>query len=213
MTEANLSDDPLHGSADVREYFGDTYPRVLAFAEMLAEQGVERGLIGPREVARLWERHILNSAALLPYLGEGRVADVGSGAGLPGLVLAAMDPQRDYVLVEPMERRTQWLFEAARECGIDNAIVVRGRAEEVAESVEVEVVTARAVAAIDKLVKWCTPLLSEGGRMVLLKGRSAPDELERAKYTLRKHRFTGEVHRAGTVPGVEATTVVVLSRA
>ncbi|WP_062530690.1 16S rRNA (guanine(527)-N(7))-methyltransferase RsmG [Demequina rhizosphaerae] len=211
MTGQPLSDDPLHDAVEVREYFGDVYPRVRAFAEMLAEQGVERGLIGPREVGRLWERHLLNSAALSPFLGEGRVADVGSGAGLPGMVLAAMDPDRDYVLIEPMERRTQWLFEAARECGIDNVRILRGRAEEVVESVEADVVTARAVAAIDKLVKWCSPLLSPEGRFVLLKGRSAGDELERAKYTLRKHRLTGEVHTAGTIEGVEPTTVVVLS--
>ncbi|WP_062381127.1 16S rRNA (guanine(527)-N(7))-methyltransferase RsmG [Demequina pelophila] len=207
-----LSSDPLHGSEEIRAYFGDVYPRVLAFAELLADQGVTRGLIGPREVSRLWERHILNSAALAPFLPSGVVADVGSGAGLPGMVLAAMDPARDYILIEPMERRTQWLFEAARDCGIENVRIVRGRAEEVAESVEADVVTARAVASIDKLVKWCSPLLSAQGRMVLLKGRSAPDELERAKYTLRKHRFTGEVHEAPTLPGVEPTTVVVLSR-
>lgn len=204
--------DPLSGSAAVREYFGDTYPRVLAFADMLSAEGVERGLIGPREVGRIWERHILNSAALAPYLGEGRVADVGSGAGLPGMVLAAMDPSRDYVLIEPMERRTQWLFEVAAQCGIDNVRVVRGRAEEVAESVEADVVTARAVAAIDKLVKWCSPLLSPQGRLVLLKGRSAADELDRAKYTLRKQRFSGEIYTAGTIEGVEHTTVVVLTR-
>lgn len=204
--------DPLSGSAAVREYFGDTYPRVLAFADMLSAEGVERGLIGPREVGRIWERHILNSAALAPYLGEGRVADVGSGAGLPGMVLAAMDPSRDYVLIEPMERRTQWLFEVAAQCGIDNVRVVRGRAEEVAESVEADVVTARAVAAIDKLVKWCSPLLSPQGRLVLLKGRSAADELDRAKYTLRKQRFSGEIYTAGTIEGVEPTTVVVLTR-
>ncbi|MFP5359314.1 MAG: 16S rRNA (guanine(527)-N(7))-methyltransferase RsmG [Actinomycetes bacterium] len=204
--------DPLSGSPAVREYFGDTYPRVLAFADMLSAEGVERGLIGPREVGRIWERHILNSAALAPHLGEGRVADVGSGAGLPGMVLAAMDPSRDYVLIEPMERRTQWLFEVAAQCGIDNVRVVRGRAEEVAESVEADVVTARAVAAIDKLVKWCSPLLSPQGRLVLLKGRSAADELDRAKYTLRKQRFSGEIHTAGTIEGVEPTTVVVLTR-
>lgn len=204
--------DPLSGSAAVREYFGDTYPRVLAFADMLSAEGVERGLIGPREVGRIWERHILNSAALAPHLGEGRVADVGSGAGLPGMVLAAMDPSRDYVLIEPMERRTQWLFEVAAQCGIDNVRVVRGRAEEVAESVEADVVTARAVAAIDKLVKWCSPLLSPQGRLVLLKGRSAADELDRAKYTLRKQRFSGEIYTAGTIEGVEPTTVVVLTR-
>ena len=148
----------------------------------------------------------------MPYLPDGLVADVGSGAGLPGMVLAAMDPARDVVLIEPMERRVQWLFEAARECGISNVRILRGRAEEVAESVEAEVVTARAVAAIDKLVKWCTPLLSPGGSMVLLKGRSAQDEVERAKYTLRKHRLVGEVHQAGTIEGVEPTTVVTLRR-
>lgn len=214
MTEqqATLADDPLHGSPAVREYVGDTYPRVLAYAELLAEHGPEKGLIGPREPARLWERHILNSAAVLPFLPDGVVADVGSGAGLPGLVLAAMDPARDYVLIEPMERRVQWLFEAARECGIDNVRILRGRAEEVAESVEADVITARAVAAIDKLVKWCTPLLAPQGSMVLLKGRSAQDEIERAKYTLRKHRLVGEVHQAGTIAGVEPTTVVTLTR-
>ena len=208
----SLADDPLHGSVAVREYLGDTYPRVLAFAELLADQGVERGLIGPREPARLWERHLLNSAAVMPYLPEGLVADVGSGAGLPGMVLAAMDPARDVVLIEPMERRVQWLFEAARACGLSNVRILRGRAEEVAESVEAEVVTARAVAAIDKLVKWCTPLLSPSGCMVLLKGRSAQDEVERAKYTLRKHRLVGEIHQAGTIEGVEPTTVVTLRR-
>lgn len=213
MTEtATLADDPLHGSPAVREYFGDTYPRVLAFAELLASHGVERGLIGPREVTRLWERHLLNSAALAPFLPSGVIADVGSGAGLPGLVLAAMAPERDVVLIEPMERRVQWLLEAARECDIDNVSIVRGRADEVAESVAADVVTARAVASIDKLVKWCSPLLKEGGRMALLKGRSAGDELERAKYVLRKHRFQGEVHEAGTIEGVQPTTVVVLSR-
>ena len=210
--DATLDADPLHGDPRIREYFGDIYPRVLSFAELLAAEGAERGLIGPREVSRLWERHILNSAALAPYLGEGRVADVGSGAGLPGMVLAAMDPSRDYVLIEPMERRTQWLFEVAAQCGIDNVRVVRGRAEEVAESVEADVVTARAVAAIDKLVKWCSPLLSTQGRLVLLKGRSAADELDRAKYTLRKQRFSGEIYTAGTIEGVEPTTVVVLTR-
>lgn len=192
-------------------YFGDAYPRVRAFAELLAAEGVARGLIGPREVTRLWERHVLNSAALAAFLPTGMVADVGSGAGLPGLVLAAMDPGREFVLVEPMERRVQWLFEAARECGIDNVKIVRGRAEEVAESVEADVVTARAVAAIDKLVKWCMPLLSQGGSLVLLKGRSAADEIERAKYTLRRHRLSSEIHEAGTIEGVEPTTVVVLS--
>lgn len=207
-----IADDPLHGSDAVRAYCGDHYDRVVAFAELLADQGVTRGLIGPREPQRIWERHILNSAAVLPFLPSGTVVDVGSGAGLPGLVLAALDPDRSYVLVEPMERRVQWLLEAARECGIDNVTVLRGRAEEVAESVTGAAVTARAVASVDKLVKWCAPLLEPAGSMVLLKGRSAQDELDRAKYVLRKHRWAGVVHTAGTIDGVEPTTVVVLSR-
>jgi len=206
--ELTLADDPLHGSVEVREYFGDAFPRVNAFAELLADQGMLRGLIGPREVARLWDRHILNSAAVVPFLRDGTIVDVGSGAGLPGLVVAAMVPERRVVLVEPMERRTTWLFEAAEHCGIDNVTVVRGRAEEVREVVEADVITARAVASIDKLVKWSAPLLGDGGEMALLKGRSAPDELERAKYVLRKFGLVGSVHQAPTIAGLEPTTVV-----
>ena len=207
-----LANDPLNGDARVAEYLGDSFPRVQAFAELLADQGVLRGLIGPRELTRVWERHILNSAAVVPFLGQGTIVDVGSGAGLPGMVIAAMLPDRQVVLVEPMERRTTWLFEAAERCGIDNTIVVRGRAEEVRESVEADVITARAVASIDKLVKWCAPLLSDTGSMALLKGRTAPDELERAKYVLRKAKLMGQVHEAATIDGVDPTTVVTLSR-
>lgn len=179
---------------------------------MLADQGVLRGLIGPRELGRLWERHILNSAAVSPFLGTGTIVDVGSGAGLPGLVVAAMLPDRHVVLVEPMERRTTWLFEAAEKCGIDNVTVVRGRAEEVQEVVEADVITARAVAPIDKLVKWCAPLLAEGGEMALLKGRSAPDELERAKYVLRKFGLVGTIASAPTLSGLAPTSVVRLQQ-
>ncbi len=212
--QTSLRDDPLHQVDVVREFFGEAYPRVERFVLMLADQGVLRGLIGPRELGRLWERHILNSAAVVPFLGgeslsgTGTIVDIGSGAGLPGLVIAAMLPERRVVLVEPMERRTTWLFEAAAECGIDNVVVVRGRAEEVREVVEADFITARAVAPIDKLVKWCAPLLAPGGQMALLKGRSAPDELERAKYVLRKHGLVGSIESAPTLDGLEPTSVV-----
>lgn len=209
---ADLASDPLHGSDGVRDFFGEAYPRVERFALMLADQGVLRGLIGPRELTRLWERHILNSAAVAPFLGQGTIVDVGSGAGLPGLVIAAMLPERRVVLVEPMERRTTWLFEAAEHCGIENVTVVRGRAEEVQDVVEADVITARAVAPIDKLVKWCAPLLADGGEMALLKGQSAPEELERAKYVLRKFGFVGSVESAPTLPDLAPTTVVRLQR-
>lgn len=208
-----LANDPLNGSADVEAFFGESFARVKSFAELLADQGVLRGLIGPRELTRVWDRHILNSAAVVPFLGAGgTIVDVGSGAGLPGLVIAAMLPERRVVLVEPMERRTSWLFHAAEHCGIDNVTVVRGRAEEVRDIVEADVITARAVASVDKLVKWCAPLLAPDGSMALLKGRSAPDELERAKYVLKRAGLQGDVHQAPTLESLEPTTVVTLTR-
>jgi 16S rRNA (guanine527-N7)-methyltransferase len=204
----DLSLDPLECADAVRAYLGDRYEAVHAFGAMLADQGVIRGLIGPREMTRIWERHLLNSAAVVPFLGEGAVIDVGSGAGLPGVVIAAMEPHRHVTLVEPMDRRVQWLAEVTETLGLANVEIVRGRAEEV--GVMAPLVTARAVAAIDKLVKWCAPLLAPGGRMVLLKGRSAADELERAKYVLRKAGLAGTVAQAQTVAGLEPTTVVTL---
>jgi 16S rRNA (guanine527-N7)-methyltransferase len=208
----DLSTDPLDGDESVRAYLGDRYGAVRAFGALLADQGELRGLIGPRELGRIWERHLLNSAAVVPFLGEGVVVDIGSGAGLPGLVIASMEPDRRVVLVEPMERRCVWLREAAEELGLSGVTVLRGRAEEVKEAVVADVVTARAVASIDRLVKWSAPLLAPDGRMALLKGRSAAEELDKAKYVLRKTGFVGEVHSAPTVPGLEATSVVTLTR-
>lgn len=208
----DLSLDPLEGDSAVAAYLGPRFEAVHRFGLLLADQGELRGLIGPREMSRVWERHLLNSAAVVPFLGPGVLVDVGSGAGLPGLVIASMEPGRRVVLVEPMERRAVWLREAAETLELGNVTVLRGRAEEVRESVEADVVTARAVAAIDKLVKWCAPLLAADGRMALLKGRSAADELEAAKYSLRRAGLVGEIHQAPTVPGLEPTTVVLLRR-
>jgi 16S rRNA (guanine527-N7)-methyltransferase len=208
----DLSRDPLDGDPAVKAYLGARYDAVRGFGALLAEQGELRGLIGPRELGRIWERHLLNSAAVVPFLGEGVVVDVGSGAGLPGLVIAAIEPDRRVVLVEPMERRTTWLREASEILGFDNVTVLRGRAEEVRDVVVADVVTARAVAAVDRLVKWAAPLLAPSGRMALLKGKSAGAELEKARYALRRAGLVGEVHEAPTVPGLEATTVVTLSR-
>ncbi len=196
----------------LRSLLGSHYEAVARFADMLADQGETRGLIGPRELERLWERHILNSAAVVPFLGPGRIVDVGSGAGLPGIVIAAMLPDREVVLVEPMERRVAWLEEAAAAVGLDNVTVKRGRAEEVAGVLKADALTARAVASIDKLVKWCLPLLSETGHMALLKGRTAAEEIERAKYVLRKARLSAEVLTAPTLVGLEPTTVVRITR-
>lgn len=212
MTETEL--DPLEGDARLPEYFGAAWPTVSRFAALLREQGELRGLLGPREQSRLWERHLLNSAAVVQHLPRtGAIADVGSGAGLPGIVVAAMLPEAEIVLIDPMERRTQWLEEVVAELGLSNARVVRARAEELDGALEADAVTARAVAAMDKLARWCLPLLRDGGTLVALKGRSAGDELEKAKYVLRKlGGDAGEVLDAPTIPGVDSTTVVRVMR-
>ena len=207
---ALLASDPLNESDTVRDYFGDSFSRVRDFAHLLAVEGETRGLLGPREYDRLWERHILNSAAVVPFLPPGTVADVGSGAGLPGVVIAAMSPARAVILIEPMERRVAWLQDVSAALALDNIEVVRGRAEEL--QLQVACVTARAVASVDKLVKWCRPLVEPGGEMVFLKGRSAYDELASARHFLRKVRWDAEVHQASTIAGLEPTTIVRLHR-
>ena len=202
--------DPLEGDPRLPAYFGDAWPAVDKFASMLREHGEVRGLMGPREQSRLWERHLLNSAAVVQYLPTtGVVVDVGSGAGLPGIIAASMLPDAQVVLLEPMERRTQWLDEVVEELGLDNVRVERGRAEEFDGALEADAVTARAVAAMDKLARWCLPLLREGGALVALKGQSAAGELDKAKYVIRKlGGDQGEVLDAATIPGADSTTVV-----
>lgn len=161
--------------------FGDRLPRAEQYATILAGAGVERGLIGPREVDRIWDRHILNSSALgeLVEAGE-RVADIGSGAGLPGIPLALARPDVHVTLIEPLQRRSEFLREVVAELEID-VVVVRGRAEDraVHEQVgEMDVVTSRAVASLDKLSRWSMPLLRPGGRMLAIKGERAEVEIE-----------------------------------
>ena len=215
--DAQLTDpltDPLEGDPRLPAYFGEAWTQVEGFARLLRGEGELRGLIGPREQSRLWERHLLNSAAVVQHLpSTGLIVDVGSGAGLPGVVIAAMLPEAHVVLLEPMERRTQWLEEVVAALGLSNARVERGRAEEFDGALEADAVTARAVAAMDKLARWCLPLLRPGGQLVALKGSSAQEELERAKYTLRKlGADAGEVLDAPTLDGVDSTTVVRVMR-
>jgi 16S rRNA (guanine527-N7)-methyltransferase len=156
------------------------------FAALLADAGVTRGLIGPREVPRLWQRHLLNCAVVaepaLGLIGAGsRVADVGSGAGLPGLVWAIVRPDLHVVLIEPLLRRSDFLAEATRELGLNVRVtVIRGRGEDVTRNPEwrpVDVVTARAVAPLERLIGWTVPLLTPGGRLIALKGSTARAEL------------------------------------
>lgn len=194
----------------LRAYFGDAYAQVAQFAAELAAQGEVRGLIGPREIDKIWDRHILNSAAIVPYLpNEGTIVDIGSGAGLPGIVIAAMRPGASVVLIEPMERRCLWLSEMVELLGLTNVDVRRGRAEEFHGAFEAEVVTSRAVAALDKLARWSLPLLAPGGELVILKGRSVSAEIEPARKVLRKfHMSEPEILEATTLPGAEPTTVL-----
>ncbi|MCP3769347.1 MULTISPECIES: 16S rRNA (guanine(527)-N(7))-methyltransferase RsmG [Streptomyces] len=171
-----------------REVFGDRFADAVRYAELLAEAGVQRGLIGPREVPRLWQRHLLNCAVLSEVVPEGvTVCDVGSGAGLPGIPLALVREDLKITLLEPLLRRTTFLTEVVELLGLDHVTVVRGRAEEVMGTLPpVHVVTARAVAPLDRLATWGIPLLRPYGEMLALKGDAAEEELKSATTALNK---------------------------
>jgi len=164
--------------------FGSRVERAQRYAETLAGAGVEWGLLGPREVDRLWDRHILNSAAVADLLNAGeRIADIGSGAGLPGIPLALARPDLRLTLIEPLLRRSEFLREVVHDLGLEITIV-RGRAEDrsvLRQVGEMDAVVSRAVASLDKLTKWSMPLLRPGGRMVAIKGERADEEI-------REHR-------------------------
>lgn len=197
-----------------REHLGQGFERLAAFADLLAAEGVLRGLIGPREVPRLWERHLLNSAALEAFVPTtGTVIDVGSGAGLPGVVLACLRPDQRVVLVEPMERRVAWLREVATTLGLTSVEVHRGRAEELHGSLTAGTVTARAVAPLDRLVRWCLPLVEPGGSLLALKGSRAAEEVPSAEREIsRLGGAPAEVLVAEVGAGLAATTVVRVRR-
>jgi 16S rRNA (guanine527-N7)-methyltransferase len=171
-----------------REVFGDRFADAVRYAELLAEAGVQRGLIGPREVPRLWERHLLNCAVLSEVVPESvTVCDVGSGAGLPGIPLALVREDLKITLLEPLLRRTNFLTEVVELLGLDHVTVVRGRAEEVMGKLQpVHVVTARAVAPLDRLAAWGIPLLRPYGEMLALKGDTAEEELKASATALSK---------------------------
>lgn len=166
--------------------FADALPVLEQYAALLAGPGVERGLLGPREAPRLWERHLLNSAGVAELIEPGEVvADLGSGAGLPGIVLAAMRPDLTVVLIEPLLRRATFLEEVVEELGLRTVVVRRARGEDLAGSLLVDVVVARAVAPLDRLAGWALPLLRPGGRLLALKGDRADSELAGAGAALQ----------------------------
>jgi 16S rRNA (guanine527-N7)-methyltransferase len=167
--------------------FGPRLALAVRYAELLAGPGIERGLLGPREVERVWERHLLNCAALSRLIPDGaRVADLGSGAGLPGLVLAIQRPDLEVTLLEPMLRRSVFLEEAVTSLGLPNAHPLRARAEDVDASLAVDVVVVRAVAPLARLVTLAAPLLASGGLLLALKGTSAAAELAAAQPVLQE---------------------------
>lgn len=196
--------------------FGDNLTAAVRFTELLAAVGVERGLIGPREVDRLWDRHILNSAVVAEVIPDGaRVVDLGSGAGLPGVPLCIARPDLEVTLLEPMARRVAWLTEVVDTLAL-SASVVRGRAEEPAIKQQLagaDVVIARAVAPLARLWAWSAPLLRQGGRLVALKGESADEEVVRdGSAVTRAGGSLPVVERCGADVLEVPTTIVVVTR-
>jgi 16S rRNA (guanine527-N7)-methyltransferase len=189
MTGVSRETSPVEPEPTVAEgLFGDSIESVRSFAAELSRRGEELGLIGPQELERLWTRHIVNCVLLAPLLRPGRVGDVGSGAGLPGIVLAIARPDVELVLIEPMERRTDWLRAEAERLGLRNVEVVRGRAEDVGE-LRLDQVTARAVSALRTLVPLTAPLVRVGGELLLMKGARVADELAAAAKVIAKARL------------------------
>ncbi len=170
-----------------REIFGDRLSKAERYAALLKGPGLERGLIGPREASRVWERHILNCAVVAELVPSPcTLADIGSGAGLPGIVLAIALPGVSVTLVEPLLRRSVFLEECVVELGLKNAVVCRARAEELKGVLSADVVTARAVAPMRQLAVWAAGVVRPGGTILALKGDRAGGELREAKATLRK---------------------------
>ena len=207
---------PLAGSEleAAQRLFGDRLALAERYTEHLASSGIVRGLIGPREAPRLWERHVLNCAVVQELIPENaRVVDVGSGAGLPGLCLALARPDISITLVEPLERRVQWLDEVIEDLELPNVIVLRTRAEHAKTQLKnVDVVTARAVSALTGLMDITLPLLKGSGQLLALKGRSAQDEVDKARKKFNRFGVrSAEVLTVGEDLLSEPTTVVRLS--
>ena len=244
MVPMSDATDELDDSPILEEVLGDALGKLRVFHAKLVEEGEPRGLIGPRDVAIIWERHILNSAAIVPFVRESTakkqfktVADIGSGGGFPGIVAAACLPDHQFTLVEPMERRIEWLNECVEDMELENVTVVRARANEMIEAIAgasgvqggnrgngnarngkggrnpFAVVTCRAVAPMTKLSGWTLPLLERGGRLVALKGRSAQEEIEKASKEIAKcGGVRPRVVDAEVGPGLESTHVLMVDK-
>jgi 16S rRNA (guanine527-N7)-methyltransferase len=210
--QVRLARQPTPVRATAEALFGDRLPAAERYAVLLVTDGVVRGLIGPREAPRIWERHLLNCAAVAELVPPGTtVIDVGSGAGLPGIVLAVARPDLTITLLEPMLRRVTFLVEVVEALDLAGRVSVeRGRAEEVAGRLpEADVATARALAPLDRLAAWCLPLVSPGGRVLALKGTSAEDEVAAHAAAVRRlGGGTPAIHHCG-VGQVDPPAIVV----
>ncbi len=191
-----------------REVFQDRYDLAQQYVDILSSRGVDWGLIGPREVDKLWARHVLNSVAISGVIEQSaEVLDVGSGAGLPGLPLAILRPDLSVTLLEPLLRRFNFLSETVTELGLqDRVTVLRGRAED--QHSTHQVVTCRAVASLPKLLGWCMPLVAPHGQLLAIKGENAEQELLDVQGVLRSRRLTGEVLSVRAHAEAEPTWVV-----
>jgi len=204
-------DVPAGTPLEATDIFGQAIGQAHRYAELLATDGVTRGLIGPREADRLWERHLLNCAMVAELLPDrGELVDIGSGAGLPGIVLAMLRPSLRVILLEPLLRRSVFLEECVTELGLSNTEVVRARAEDKAAAhINADIATARAVAPLDRLTGWAAMLLRPGGQLLAIKGQSAAEEIEAARPVLSRLGVrSAEVLQAGNGSVVSATTVV-----
>jgi len=196
-------------AADIaRDIYGDRFELISRYVDILRSTGVEWGLLGPREADRIWDRHILNSAALTVLIAAGStVADVGSGAGLPGIPLALLRPDLGVTLIEPLLRRSNFLTQTVAELGVPGQIeVIRSRSED--HRGTYEVVMARAVAPLDRLIGWCNPLRAPGGVVLALKGASAADEVASARPQLEAAHLDAEVLSVRAHPEADLATVV-----
>ena len=207
MTE-ELDFTPEQEPAAAAIIFGAGIEQVRAYTAALIRDGDELGLLGPREMPRIWSRHVLNSAVVASLVPDGAsVADVGSGAGLPGIPMAIAQPKAHFTLIEPMERRSNWLLQQVDELGLTNVTVKRARAEEVGDVFDI--VTARAVSALPKLLRMTVPLTKFGGQILALKGSKAADEIAEAQKLKTKLKIAGfEIIQVGTEHLTDPTTVV-----
>ena len=186
---------------------GLAFPQLSQYVQILGQEAVLQGLLGPREIDRIWDRHILNCAALNELIPQAKsIIDIGSGAGLPGIVLAIMNPSTHVILVEPMQRRTDFLNDVKKQLNLENVEIIRGRAEN--QKIQAQVVTSRAVAPLNKLLAWSLPLVEKGGKVLAIKGEKAQSELEEAQKELNLLKnTTASIKTCGLALDLSVTVV------